>query len=71
MRLRFLLELDYSWFMAEQIEKPRRRREQTMIRLLPRVKRAAHEAAEAEGRSLSGYVEAVLIERLKEKGYFN
>jgi predicted HicB family RNase H-like nuclease len=56
--------------MAEQSEKPRRRRDQTMIRLLPRVKRAAQEAAEAEGRSLSGWIEAALIERLKEKGYF-
>lgn len=51
-------------------EKPRRRtREQTVIRLLPKIKEAAIKAAADEDRSLSGYIEAVLAERLKKTGY--
>ena len=50
-------------------ERKKRRREQTMIRLLPKVKEAVIRAAADEDRSLSGYVEEVLAERLKKTGY--
>ena len=40
-----------------------------MIRLLPKVKEAAVQAAADEDRSLSGYIEEVLAERLKKTGY--
>ena len=46
-----------------------RPRQQTMIRLLPKVKQAAFRAAADEDRSLSGYIEELLAERLKETGY--
>jgi predicted HicB family RNase H-like nuclease len=50
-------------------EPKKRRREQTMIRLLPKVKEAAVRAAANEDRSLSGFIEEVLAERLKKTGH--
>jgi hypothetical protein len=40
-----------------------------MIRLLPKVKEAAFRAAADEDRSLSGYIEELLAERLKKTGH--
>ena len=47
----------------------KRRREQTVVRLLPKVKEAAVRAAADEDRSLSGFIEDVLAERLKKTGH--
>jgi hypothetical protein len=46
----------------------RGRREQTVIRLLPKIKEAAIKAAADEDRSLSSFIEVVLAERLKNTG---
>jgi hypothetical protein len=53
-----------------QQDHPPRRRIQTHIRLLPRVKTASQQAAAAEGQSLSNYIETLLLERLKQQGLF-
>lgn len=53
--------------MVEHSKK--RRREQTVVRLLPKVKEAAVRAAADEDRSLSGFIEDALAERLKKTGY--
>lgn len=39
------------------------------FRLPPEVKAAAEKAAEADHRSLSSYLEKLLIEALRKKGY--
>ena len=57
----------YAACMIEELKK--RRREQAVVRLLPKVKEAAIRAAADEDRSLSGFVEEVLAERLKKTGY--
>jgi hypothetical protein len=40
-----------------------------MIRMQPLVKAAGEKAAAAENRSLASFMETLLIERLREKGY--
>ena len=55
--------------MSEEEPKRRRTREQTMIRLLPKVKEAAMKAAADQDRSLSGFIEDMLQEQLKREGY--
>jgi hypothetical protein len=39
------------------------------MRILPDIKTAAEQAAEAQGRSLSSYIEHLLREQLKREGY--
>jgi hypothetical protein len=59
----------HSLDMDEHPKKTIRRRSVTTIRILQKVKDAAGKAAEADGQSLSGYIEALLLERLKKKGH--
>ena len=48
---------------------PRPKRAVIQIRLLPSIKQAAIQAAEVNGQSLSGYIEIVLRDELKRKGF--
>ncbi len=44
-------------------------RDHTSIRLLPAVKEAATKAATSDGRTLSQWIERVIMERLRADGY--
>jgi hypothetical protein len=48
---------------------PKTNRLQFVMRILPEIKHAAEQAAEAQGRSLSSYIEHLLREQLKREGY--